>query len=191
MQINKSSVKSRLRLAISPFDSCEVTSLPVMKTCSVRLWTSAHFYSNYGTLNRYFLIIFGFNFTIVVNVKIHQQKGSWPWRFVVNWKRLQRRSRPWELKQVEGFSFTTTYPFTRSTRRWLMHAVSWTNQRNGYRTRSRLKITTYGVDGKVTGRKVFMRHVLTQGQKCWFLPQRSAVSHTTWCMMDTAGDPDG
>lgn len=70
---------------------------------------------------------------------MHQQKGCWPWRFAVKW-RLQRRSRPWVLKQVEGFSFTTAYPLhTVHPRRWLMHAVvSWTNQRNGHRTRSTL-----------------------------------------------------
>lgn len=39
-------------------------------------------------------------------------EGRRPWRFCVemmmvcvNWERLQRRSRPWVLKQVEGFSF--------------------------------------------------------------------------------------
>lgn len=76
---------------------------------------------------------------------MHQQKGCWPWRFAVkwwcvNWERLQRRSRPWVLKQVEVFSFTTAYPLhTVHPRRWLMHAVvSWTNQRNGHRTRSTL-----------------------------------------------------
>lgn len=162
------------------------------------MWTSAHIYNNYGTSNQIFSVsIFGFNFTILVNVKMHQQKGCWPWRFAVkwrcaNWERLQRRSRPWVLKQVEGFSFTIAYPLhTVHLRRWLMHAVvSWTNQRNGHRTRSTL------VDNYIRctwerspGGRCFQSRVLTQGQKCWSLPQRSAVSHTTWCRMDTVEDP--
>lgn len=52
-------------------------SLPVMMTCWVRFCeviTSAHIYSNYGTSIRYFLSVFGFNFTILV--KMHQKKRT-------------------------------------------------------------------------------------------------------------------
>lgn len=66
--------------SLTPAKWHDVMSLPVIMPCWVRgeLITSAHIYSNYGTSVRYIftLSVFGFNFTILVNVKMHQRKMS-------------------------------------------------------------------------------------------------------------------
>lgn len=126
-------------LSLTPAKWHDVMSLPVMMTCWVR-FCEVITYSNYGTSIRYFLWVY-LVLTLQFLSKCTKRKGRFMAKWwCANWERLQRRSRPWVLKQVEGFSFTIAYPLhTVHPRRWLMHAVvSWTNQRNEHRIRSTL-----------------------------------------------------
>lgn len=142
--------------------------------------------------------VFGF-FILQFSWKCGHRKGRRPWRFClemmmvcVNWERLQRRSRPWVLKQVEGFSFFFSHYYVPVTPRPPAQATeACSGVLNKPKKRSTLVEKYIQCTWRALPEDGVLREVLTQGQKCWSLPQRSGVSRITWCRTDTVEDPDG